>query len=74
MDKESIETNMKEMQSKGIINENYKLLITLPSDSPDFLIIEDVCITLQVDGDVLVQQETRSFRLTYLTQLLLLLI
>ena len=46
---------MKEMQSKGIINENYKLLITLPSDSPDFLIIEDACITLQVDGDVLVQ-------------------
>ena len=69
-DKESAEANLKEMQTKGIINENYKPLITLSSDSPDFSIIQDdVCITPQVDCDVLVQQRTRSFRLPYLAQL-----
>ena len=35
-DKDSVEANLNEMQTKGIINENYKPLITLPSDSPDF--------------------------------------
>ena len=52
-DKESTETNLKEMQAKGVINENYKPLITLSSDSPDFSIIQDVCITPQVDCDVI---------------------
>ena len=38
------------MQTKGIINENYKPLITLSSDSPnDSIIQDDVCITLHVD-------------------------
>ena len=42
------------MQTKGIINENYKPLITLSSDSPNFSIIQDdVCITPQVDCDVI---------------------
>ena len=35
-DKESVEANLKEIQTKGIINENYKLLITLLSDFPIF--------------------------------------
>ena len=48
-DKESAEANLKEMQTKGIINENCKPLITLSSDSPDFS--PDVCITPQVDCD-----------------------
>ena len=53
-DKESAEANLKEMQTKGIINENYKPLIKLSSDSPDFSIIQDdVCITPQVDCDVI---------------------
>ena len=53
-DKESAEANLKEMQTKGIINENYKPLITLSSDSPNFSIIQDdVCITPQVDCDVI---------------------
>ena len=44
-DKKS-ETNLKKMQAKGIINENYTPLITLLSDSPNFSIIQDnVCIT-----------------------------
>ena len=42
------------MQTKGIINENYKPLITLSSDSPNYSIIQDdVCITLHVDCDVI---------------------
>ena len=45
---------MKEMQTKDIINENYKPLITLSSDSPDLSIIkDDVCIVPQVDCDVI---------------------
>ena len=41
------------MQTKGIINENYKPLTTLSSDSPDFSIIQDdVCITPLADCDV----------------------
>ena len=53
-DKESAEANLKEMQTKGIINENYKPLITLSSDSPGFSIMQDdVCITPQVDCDVI---------------------
>ena len=44
--------NLKQMQTKDI-NENYKPLISLSSDSPDFSIIQDdVCITPQVDCDV----------------------
>ena len=35
-DKELVKANLKEMQTKDIINENYKPLVTLPSDSPDF--------------------------------------
>ena len=51
---ESAEANLKEIQTKGIINENYKPLITLLSDSPDFSIMQDdVCITHQVDCDVI---------------------
>ena len=54
LDKESVEANLKEMQKKDIINENYKPLITLSSDSPDFSIIQDDdCITPQVDCDVI---------------------
>ena len=42
------------MQTKGIINENYKPSITLPPDSPDFSIIQDDdCITPQVDCDII---------------------
>ena len=53
-DKESVEVNLKEMQTRGIINENYKPFVTLSSKSPDFSIIQyDVCITLQVDSDVI---------------------
>ena len=53
-DKESVEANLKEMQTKGIINENYNPLITLSSNSPDFSSIQDdVCITPQVDCDVI---------------------
>ena len=53
-DKESVEANLKAMQTKGIINENYKPLIALSSDSPNFSIIQDdVCITPQVDCDVI---------------------
>ena len=49
-DKESAEANLKEIQTKGNINENYKPLITRSSDSSDFSIIQDdVCITAQVD-------------------------
>ena len=49
-DKKSVEANLKEIQTKGIIDENYKPLITLLSDTPDFPIIQDdVCITIQVD-------------------------
>ena len=46
---------MKEIQTKGIINENYKPVITLSSsDSSDFSIIwDDVFITPQVDCDVI---------------------
>ena len=40
-DNEPVESNLKEMQIKGIINENYKPLITLSSDSPNFSIIQD---------------------------------
>ena len=48
---ESAEANLKEIQTKGIINENYK---PLSSDSPDFSIIQDdVCIIPQVDCDVI---------------------
>ena len=53
-DKELVEANLKEMETKGIINENYKPLITLSSDSPDFSIMQDdVCITPLVDCDVI---------------------
>ena len=52
-EKESVEANLKEMQTKGIINENYKPLITLSSGSSDFSIIQnDVSIKPQVDCDV----------------------
>ena len=45
---------MKEVQTKGVVNENYKPLITLSSDSPNFSIIQDdVCITPQVECDVI---------------------
>ena len=48
---ESAEANLKEIQTKGIINENYK---PLSSDSPDFSIIQDdVCIIPQIDCDVI---------------------
>ena len=40
-DKASIETNLKEMQTKVSINENYKPLTRLSSDSPNFSIIQD---------------------------------
>ena len=53
-DNESVEANLREMQTKGIINENYKRLITLSVDSPDFSIIQDdVCIKPSVDCDVI---------------------
>ena len=52
-DKESLEAYLKEMQTKGIINKNYKSLITLSSDFPNFSIIQDVCITPEVDCDVI---------------------
>ena len=53
-DKESAEANLNEMQAKGIINENYRPLIILSSDSPNFSIIQDdICITPQVDCDVI---------------------
>ena len=53
-DKESVEANLKEMQTKGIINENYKPLITLSSYSPDLSSIQDdVCIIPQVDCDII---------------------
>ena len=49
-----VKANLKEMQTKGIINENYKPLITLSSDSPNFSRIQDdVCITPQVDCNVI---------------------
>ena len=35
-DEVSAEANLKEMQTKGIINENYNPLITFSSGSPDF--------------------------------------
>ena len=42
------------MQTKGIINDNYKPLVTRSSDSANFSIIQDdVCITPQVDCDVI---------------------
>ena len=42
------------MQTKGIVNENYKTLITLSSGSSDVSIIQDdVCITPQVDCEVI---------------------
>ena len=38
--------NKKPVEAKDIISKNYKPLITLPSDSLDFSIIQDdVCIT-----------------------------
>ena len=53
-DKESVEANLKEVQTKGVVNENYKPLITLSSDSPNFSIMQDdVCITPQVECDVI---------------------
>ena len=53
-DMESVKENLKEMQTKDIINEHYKPLITLPSDSPDIFIIQvDVCITPGVNYDVI---------------------
>ena len=52
-DKESVEANLKEVQTKGVVNENYKPLISLSSDSPNFSIIQDVCITPQVESDVI---------------------
>ena len=53
-DTKSVEANLNEMQTKGIINENYKPLITLPSDSPDFSSIQDdVFITSQVDCGII---------------------
>ena len=42
------------MQTKGIIDGNYKALITLSSDSSDFSVIQDdACIEPQVDQDVI---------------------
>ena len=42
------------MQRKGIINDNYKPLVTRSSDSPNFSIVQDdVCITPQVHCDVI---------------------
>ena len=53
-DKESVESNLKEIQTEGIINESYKPLITSSSDSSDFSILQDdLCITPQVDCDVI---------------------
>ena len=53
-DKDSLEANLKEMQTKDIINENQKPLITLSSDSPHFSVIQDdVCIKPQVYCDVI---------------------
>ena len=53
-DKDSAEANLKELQTKGIINENYKPLITLSSDSPNSSITQDdVCITPQVGCNVI---------------------
>ena len=53
-DKKSVEANLKEMQTKGIINENYKPLIPLSSDSSEFSIMQDdVCITPLVNCDVI---------------------
>ena len=40
-DKESVEANLKEMKTKGIINENYKPLVT------DF--VEETQISSQID-------------------------
>ena len=40
-DKESVEANLKEMETKGIINENYKPLVT------DF--VEETQISSQID-------------------------
>ena len=52
--KESAEANLKELQTRGIINENYKPLITLSSDSPNSSITQDdVCITPQVGCSVI---------------------
>ena len=53
-DRESVETKLKEMQTKSIFNEKYKPLVTLSSDPFHFPIIQDdVCITPQVDRDVI---------------------
>ena len=53
-DKESLEANLKKMQTKGVVNENYKPLITLSYNSPDSSIIQnDVFITPQVDHDLI---------------------
>ena len=53
-DKELVEANLSEKQRKGIINENYKPLITLSSDSHDVSIIQDdICVTPQVDCDAI---------------------
>ena len=55
------------MQTKGIINESYKLLIILSSDSPDFTIIQDdVCITPQVDCNV-ISETTNPVLPTYIS-------
>lgn len=40
-DKESIEANWKEIQTKGIINKKYKPFITLSSDSLNFSVTQD---------------------------------
>ena len=53
-DKGSVETNLKKMQTKEVINEIYKPLITFPSDSPHFSIIQDdVCVTPLVQCHVI---------------------
>ena len=73
--KESVEVSLKEMETMGIINENYKAVITLSSDSSDFSIIQaDVCITPQVDNDVISASTNPVIPTPHLTQLLILLL
>ena len=72
--KESVKVSLKEMETMGIINENYKAVITLSSDSSDFSIIQAVCITPQVDHDVISASTNPVIPTPHLTQLLILLL
>ena len=73
--KESVKVSLKEMETMGIINENYKAVITLSSDSSDFSIIQaDVCITPQVDHDVISASTNPVIPTPHLTQLLIILL